>query len=193
MIIVSFSEVIAHTAKCDECNRRNKGGMTRCISCGWQCCLKCLNDRAGDRSHRYFTGMHTPESGEPQGKQDQNLVQKKIDGDANGNGTVSVKRSREAADLAIFTPSKRRALNQDQRWLGGAQGRVRSREENSVLQTQQLQHTHRAQSHDSEETLSWYSQSGGEDVVEGIGVNVVRRNPSRAARPSDAMMTDDSA
>lgn len=65
MQVATFTEVAAHTAKCDECNRRNTDGMSRCHLCGWQCCRKCLGDRGQNRSHVSSTGYHTakePES-----------------------------------------------------------------------------------------------------------------------------------
>ncbi|KAJ5759326.1 hypothetical protein N7520_006482 [Penicillium odoratum] len=59
-VLVEFSDVAAHTAKCDTCNNRNRDGMTRCTSCGWQCCRKCLGERGGNRSHQSFTSTHVP-------------------------------------------------------------------------------------------------------------------------------------
>lgn len=59
-VIVEFTDVAAHTAKCDTCNHRNRDGMTRCTSCGWQCCRKCLGERDGNRSHQSFTSTHVP-------------------------------------------------------------------------------------------------------------------------------------
>ncbi|KAJ5776353.1 uncharacterized protein N7511_001364 [Penicillium nucicola] len=57
-IVVSFSDVAAHTAKCDEGNERNRDGMSRCNLCGWQICRACINRRAGDRSHSSFGSDH---------------------------------------------------------------------------------------------------------------------------------------
>ncbi|KAJ6028528.1 Nucleic acid-binding OB-fold [Penicillium herquei] len=59
-LIVEFTDVAAHTAKCDQCNGRNKDGMTRCCACGWQCCRKCLTNRGGNRTHPSFTSTHIP-------------------------------------------------------------------------------------------------------------------------------------
>src|SRR5699024_1694632 len=36
-----FVNVVARTAKCDVCNKRNAIGMTRCVGCGWQSCHAC--------------------------------------------------------------------------------------------------------------------------------------------------------
>ncbi|KAJ5316876.1 hypothetical protein PENANT_c016G02702 [Penicillium antarcticum] len=60
-IIVSFSDVAAHTAKCDDGNERNRDGMSRCNLCGWQICRACINQRAGDRSHSSFGSEHIEE------------------------------------------------------------------------------------------------------------------------------------
>ncbi|CAG7941646.1 unnamed protein product [Penicillium salamii] len=62
-ISVQFTEVAAHTAKCDECNKRNQSGMSRCKHCGWQICNQCKNDRGGDQSHASFGAIHVPEIG----------------------------------------------------------------------------------------------------------------------------------
>ncbi|CAG8417772.1 unnamed protein product [Penicillium salamii] len=62
-ISVQFTEVAAHTAKCDECNKRNQSGMSRCKHCGWQICNQCKNDRGGDQSHASFGAVHVPEIG----------------------------------------------------------------------------------------------------------------------------------
>ncbi|KAJ5928890.1 hypothetical protein N7466_007846 [Penicillium verhagenii] len=66
-VVVEFTEVAAHTAKCDTCNHRNRDGMTRCTKCGWQCCRRCLNERGGNRSHKSFSDIHVPadETNEP--------------------------------------------------------------------------------------------------------------------------------
>lgn len=65
---VHFNDVAAHTAKCDECDFRNKDGMIRCTTCGWQCCRSCLHKRNGDRCHHSFKSKHVPED-------DQDIVQ----------------------------------------------------------------------------------------------------------------------
>ncbi|KAJ5993748.1 hypothetical protein N7451_009472 [Penicillium sp. IBT 35674x] len=59
-VFVEFTDVAAHTAKCDTCNNRNRDGMSRCTSCGWQCCRQCLGERGGNRSHQSFTSTHVP-------------------------------------------------------------------------------------------------------------------------------------
>ncbi|KAJ5287443.1 hypothetical protein N7478_003129 [Penicillium angulare] len=64
MQVATFTEVAAHTAKCDECNHRNTDGMSRCNLCGWQCCRKCLGNRGQNRSHVSSTGYHTAQEPE---------------------------------------------------------------------------------------------------------------------------------
>ncbi|KAJ5899511.1 hypothetical protein N7495_004255 [Penicillium taxi] len=58
---VQFTDVAAHTAKCDICDKRNRDGMSRCLTCGWQCCRLCQVDKKGDRSHNSFSHRHEEE------------------------------------------------------------------------------------------------------------------------------------
>lgn len=59
VVLVEFEQVMAHTAKCDLCNARNKGGMSRCLSCGWQSCHTCTIARSCFRTHHAGGRIHT--------------------------------------------------------------------------------------------------------------------------------------
>lgn len=65
-LMVPFEELQAHTAKCDDCDRRNSEGMSRCKQCGWQCCRKCQAARGGDKTHETVRGPHIPMSESPE-------------------------------------------------------------------------------------------------------------------------------
>ncbi|KAJ5173234.1 hypothetical protein N7492_005827 [Penicillium capsulatum] len=71
--IVQFLDVTAHTAKCDDCDRRNREGMIRCCICGWQCCRNCQNSRGGSRTHRSFQSIHVASQAEAD-EADQNVA-----------------------------------------------------------------------------------------------------------------------
>ncbi|KAJ5773180.1 hypothetical protein N7457_008076 [Penicillium paradoxum] len=177
---VTFSEVAAHTAKCDECNKRNRNGMSRCQTCGWQLCRKCQTDRNGDRTHGSIGATHVPEGGYTP-----------LSPAANANETrradfdEDVRAARTLLELGSFgnrTPS--------------AAGSVKGNEALEMPATRsQFERPVDAVSPDSEMTLSIpeegvWPQGGDDDVIpigaDGlpIGYVITRRNPVRAARPS---------
>ncbi|KAI9656701.1 MAG: hypothetical protein M1829_000387 [Trizodia sp. TS-e1964] len=47
----TFSVIRIHTAKCDDCNQRNKSTLQRCDTCGKQICHTCMYKRDGDGTH----------------------------------------------------------------------------------------------------------------------------------------------
>ncbi|KAJ5959501.1 uncharacterized protein N7479_006651 [Penicillium vulpinum] len=183
---VHFSEVAAHTAKCDVCNKRNKNGMSRCQNCGWQVCRKCLTDRNGDRTHASFGATHVPEGGG-----DMPVSLPSVDGNQDrrrSDSTVEVRAAQTLLDLGSFgnsTPSATCEVASN----GGGQ-------KVAAALAPVLQQQVDALSTDSDMTLSvvgdeeWPQDEPdvpiGEDGLP-IGYIITRRNPARAARPSAKM------
>ncbi|OQE46044.1 hypothetical protein PENCOP_c001G02038 [Penicillium coprophilum] len=184
---VNFSEVAAHTAKCDVCNKRNKNGMARCQNCGWQICRKCLTDRNGDRAHASFGATHVPESGG-----DMPLSLPSVNGNQERRSSASTAELRAAKtllDLGSFrnvtgtTSSAGNVANSAAGQKVSARGRGLQRQVDTL-------------STDSDMTLSIVGDEGwpqdesdvpiGEDGLP-LGYVITRRNPARAARPSTKM------
>ena len=161
-VVVRFMEVAAHTAKCDECNRRNREGMIRCGACGWQCCRRCLNDRRGDRKHQSFTSMHAPGPSEEE--------------DVAARALVDLGNTRSAP--APAPPRQRGGSRPATDSEGGRQPkRPRTSRGNSGVD-------------DSDETLSLppLSEASPDDEYgrgDIFGFPRGRRNPPRGARPAD--------
>ncbi|KAJ5634477.1 hypothetical protein N7528_002319 [Penicillium herquei] len=114
-LVVEFTDVAAHTAKCDQCNGRNKDGMTRCGTCGWQCCRRCLNTRHGDRTHSSFTSMHVPAN--EQGLSISNRrntanVSVSASGSGSGSGSGSASVSNAATMMNTPCPVRKETINQ---------------------------------------------------------------------------------
>lgn len=184
---VHFSEVAAHTAKCDVCNKRNKNGMSRCQNCGWQICRKCLTDRNGDRTHASFGATHVPEGG---GDMPVSLPPVDVAQDCRSAESIAdVRAAQTLLDLGSFcnaagttsTTSVVRGISDGQRVVHAPRQVLR----------QQVD----ALSTDSDMTLSivgdeWPQDEAdipiGEDGLP-VGYIITRRNPARAARPSTKM------
>ncbi|KGO40405.1 hypothetical protein PEX1_075740 [Penicillium expansum] len=188
-VSVHFSEVAAHTAKCDVCNKRNKNGMSRCQNCGWQICRKCLTDRNGDRTHASFGATHVPEGGG-----DMAMSLSSVSGNEHRRSPESnaeVRAAQTLLDLGSFgNATGTTATSGDMKGNAGGQnvftarGRVLQRQVDTL-------------STDSDMTLSvvgdeeWWRQDEsdipiGEDGLP-VGYIITRRNPARAARPSTKM------
>ncbi|KAJ5383734.1 hypothetical protein N7517_001645 [Penicillium concentricum] len=184
---VHFSEVAAHTAKCDVCNKRNKNGMARCQYCGWQICHKCLTDRNGDRTHASFGATHVPEGGG-----DMPVSLPSVDGyqDRRSSQSIAVMTAAQTLlDLGSFsngtaTPS------------GTGDVASKATRQKVAARGPGLQQQVDALSTDSDMTLSvvgeeeWPQDESdfpiGEDGLP-LGYVITRRNPARAARPSTKM------
>ncbi|KAF7529785.1 hypothetical protein PCG10_006116 [Penicillium crustosum] len=185
---VHFSEVAAHTAKCDVCNKRNKNGMSRCQNCGWQICRKCLTDRNGDRTHASFGATHVPEGG---GDMPVSLPPVDVgQGRQSAESIADVRAAQTLLDLGSFgsaagttsTIGVVRCISDGQRVVHAPRRVLR----------QQVD----ALSTDSDMTLSiaedeeWPQDEAdipiGEDGLP-VGYIITRRNPARAARPSTKM------
>ena len=54
----NFVEVKVHTAKCDSCEKHNKGTLYRCTECGQQVCSFCWTVISGDKPHIYGSGSY---------------------------------------------------------------------------------------------------------------------------------------
>ena len=54
----NFVEVKVHTAKCDSCEKHNKGTLYRCAECGQQVCSFCWTVLSGDKTHVYGSGSY---------------------------------------------------------------------------------------------------------------------------------------
>ncbi|KAJ5189397.1 Nucleic acid-binding OB-fold [Penicillium cf. griseofulvum] len=184
---VHFSEVAAHTAKCDVCNKRNKNGMARCQNCGWQICRKCLTDRNGDRTHASFGATHVPEGGRYMP-----ISLPSIDGsqDRSSESIAQVRAAQTLLDLGSFGNGT---------GTSSTSGDVRSKASGRNMASARgpgLQQKADALSTDSDMTLSvvgdqvWPQDEPdvpiGEDGLP-IGYIIIRRNPARAARPSTKM------
>ena len=172
-VSVQFSDVAAHTAKCDQCDKRNKDGMTRCLACGWQCCRRCLADRGGDRTHRSFTSTHAPES------EVRTQVADTSTSESSTANTSNISEARQAAEALWNLGSggtRSHSLNVDSNVNG----------DQSTRDTESL--TELEESEDPDETLTLGSESEvNENVVEEhdiVDYREVRRNPPRVARPT---------
>ncbi|KAJ5825620.1 hypothetical protein N7474_002758 [Penicillium riverlandense] len=201
LVAVQFADVAAHTAKCDKCDRRNKNGMTRCLSCGWQCCRPCLDAKGDDRSHRYLGTLHTPASEIPSSV----VYQHRDTPTPTPTTTTGAGRSANAADhnlgsepsdltrtsdlssLGVTTPSGSGSGSRDvSSPSGGGDGSGTSGE---LPEPMDLDYEGPEESINSEETLSWTSHSGDEGQQRAKSGRV-RRNPGRRARFSSSMTTD---
>ncbi|KAJ5940102.1 hypothetical protein N7516_000270 [Penicillium verrucosum] len=185
---VHFSEVAAHTAKCDVCNKRNKNGMSRCQNCGWQICRKCLSDRNGDRTHASFGATHVPEGGG-----DMPLSLPPVDGTQDRRSSESIAHVRAAQTLldlgSLVNPTGTTGTTRVVRGIAGGQTVVHGPRRVMQQQIDSL-------STDSDMTLSitgeevWPQDETdipiGEDGLP-VGYIITRRNPARAARPSTKM------
>ncbi|CAG7944336.1 unnamed protein product [Penicillium nalgiovense] len=187
---VHFSEVAAHTAKCDVCNKRNKNGMSRCQNCGWQVCRKCLTDRNGDRTHASFGATHVPEGGG-----DMPVSSPPVDGTQDCGYSKSIAEVRAAQtllDLGSFSNGTGTGIPTTTGEVKGAAGGQKVPPARRRVLRQQGD----ALSTDSDTTLSvvedeeWARDESdipiGEDGLP-IGYVITRRNPARAARPSTKM------
>ncbi|KAJ6012532.1 hypothetical protein N7522_002887 [Penicillium canescens] len=192
-VFVTFSDVAAHTAKCDEGNERNRDGMSRCNTCGWQICRACVNRRAGDRGHSSFGSMHIEEpsrrcragSTPRQGTLGSGSLQHTSAEARAAETLVKLGSASAPADGA-----RARSGNVDSDGRPGAlpfRGRERSRDEADVSWS------------DSEVTLSPGTERVsvsrrvdepevpiGEDGLP-LQYQIARRNPERRARPSSRM------
>ncbi|KAJ5595096.1 uncharacterized protein N7459_001304 [Penicillium hispanicum] len=179
-VTVQFSDVAAHTAKCDQCDKRNKDGMTRCLACGWQCCRRCLIDRGGDRTHRSFTSTHAPES--------ETRTPALASSTKNASGATTI----PSVESTSGTTEARQAA--EALWsLGSGGPRSQSLEERSTTPARDNQNDREIEtlseleSEDPDETLTMGSESEVEndmDVHEMVDYREVRRNPPRVARPT---------
>ncbi|KAJ5796291.1 uncharacterized protein N7518_004831 [Penicillium psychrosexuale] len=178
---VNFSEVAAHTAKCDVCNKRNKNGMSRCQNCGWQVCRKCLTDRNGDHTHASFGAIHVPEGGG-----DMPLSLPSLDGtqDRLSSESAHVRAAQTLLDLGSFGNGTPSATSDVQSNTGG--------QKMAPARGQVLEPQVDALSTDSDMTMSvvgdeWpHDESDipiGDDGLP-VGYIITRRNPARAARPA---------
>ncbi|KAJ5478976.1 hypothetical protein N7530_004485 [Penicillium desertorum] len=187
---VHFSEVAAHTAKCDVCNKRNKNGMSRCQNCGWQVCRKCLTDRNGDRTHASFGATHVPEGGG-----DMPVSSPLVDGTQDRGSSKSIAEVRAAQtllDLGSFSNGTGTGMPTTTGEVTGAVGGQKV----APVRSRVLKQQGDALSTDSDMTLSvvgdeeWAQDESdipiGEDGLP-IGYVITRRNPARAARPSTKM------
>ncbi|KAJ5669640.1 hypothetical protein N7462_010710 [Penicillium macrosclerotiorum] len=181
IVFVKFMEVAAHTAKCDLCDERNRDGMSRCQTCGWQCCRRCYGDRGGNCSHQSFKSIHASEESYRTSSLGANP------GTPTSNATP---REQSSSFLSSPPPSEEQqaaeALMNMSSSPPGAKcetsprgGQRTERSESMIAQ--------RGDFSDSEnETISMPDSdiTGGDlDLPESM-VNV-RRNPSRKARPAD--------
>ncbi|CAL5868754.1 uncharacterized protein PFLUO_LOCUS2981 [Penicillium psychrofluorescens] len=198
IVAVQFADVAAHTAKCDKCDRRNKNGMTRCLSCGWQCCRPCLDARGGDRSHRYLGTLHSSASELP----DSVVVQQRetptptrttttagarAADDNLGSEPSDLTRTSDLSSLGVTTPSGSGSGSRDVSSPSG--GADVSGTSGDLPEPMDLDFEEPEESMDSEETLSWTSHSGDEGKQRAKSGRV-RRNPGRQARFSSSMTTD---
>lgn len=175
IVRVRFADVAAHTAKCDDCDKRNRDGMSRCLACGWQCCRKCLNIRGGDRTHRSFTSIHTPENERPPSS---------ACSSANGTETRRPSASGQEAAQTLVGIS---VSNTPQ-----VQGGNLQLPQTPVSMERPI-HRERAKSEElavstDDETLTWVSldDESDDDRKLSLGeLHAIRRNPPRASRPSD--------
>ncbi|KAJ5034395.1 hypothetical protein NUH16_005832 [Penicillium rubens] len=187
---VHFSEVAAHTAKCDVCNKRNKNGMSRCQNCGWQVCRKCLTDRNGDRTHASFGATHVPEGGG-----DMPVSSPPVDGTQDRRPSKSIAEVRAAQTLLDLGSFSNGAGTGMPTTTGEVKGSA-SGQKVAPLRSRVLKHQGDALSTDSDMTMSvvgdeeWPQDESdipiGEDGLP-IGYVITRRNPARAARPSTKM------
>lgn len=181
---VQFAEVLAHTAKCDECNKRNQGGMCRCGHCGWQICNQCKNERGGDQSHASFGAVHVPEGRGDlplDGSQDRYLYE-----------VSDWQAARTLMDMAAEATRVENSYGVEVDDRGSASFRI-SRGQEPQLQVDDY-------SGDSDMTVSMAEDeewpNDDPDVVPEVAVDeqglvlgyfIARRNPVRAARPSSKM------
>ena len=180
---VQFSEVAAHTAKCDECNRRNQNGMSRCKHCGWQICSQCKNERSGDQSHASFGSIHVPEIGEDI----------PLDGTQDQRPSYSSREIIAARALLDLASGANWALNSGGRNIGNGN---RLNMTLSTSRGQDFEEQTETLSNDSDMTLSmagddeWPNDEPGLTIDDDgllMGYVIARRNPARAARPSSKM------
>ncbi|KAJ5467219.1 hypothetical protein N7475_004971 [Penicillium sp. IBT 31633x] len=184
-ISVGFLDVAAHTAKCDECNKRNRNGMARCQTCGWQLCRKCQSDRNGDRTHGSIGATHVAEGGSYTP-----LPPVPVDAapDPDQQHRENSENVRAAHTLLELASHSTRALMAADR-MGSNGGIEPSR-------SQIFERQFDVSPTDSEMTVSvvgdeaWPNDDNevpiGEDGLP-IGYVITRRNPARAARPSTMM------
>jgi hypothetical protein len=180
---VQFSEVAAHTAKCDECNRRNQNGMSRCKQCGWQICSQCKNDRFGDQSHASFGSIHVPEIG----------GDVPLDGAQDSRLSISSPEMMAAQALLDLASGATRALNTGGWDIGHAS---RLDITLSSASGQEFEQQTDSLSIDSDVTVSMiggdkWPNDEPELTIDNdsllMGYVIARRNPARAARPSSKM------
>lgn len=192
---MTFSDVAAHTAKCDEGNERNRDGMSRCNTCGWQICRACINRRAGDRGHSSFGSMHVEEPSRR--RRAGSIPRQGILGSGSLKHTSAEACAAEtlvnlgsASTSAPADGARARSGNVASDGRLGAlpfRGREHSRDEVDVSWS------------DSEVTLSPGTERGsvsrhvdepevpiGEDGLP-LQYQIARRNPERRARPSSRM------
>lgn len=149
--------------------------MLRCLVCGWQCCRKCLNIRGGDRTHRSFTSIHTPEN---EGRASSSRSS------ANETGQCRPRTSgQEAAQTLVgISASNTPQLHRGQLQLPRTPVSMERQRRGKGIESEEL-----ALSTD-DKTLTWASlddESHDDHKPSLVEMGPVRRNPPRAVRPSD--------
>lgn len=174
--------------------------MTRCLSCGWQCCRPCLDAKGGDRTHRYLGTLHTPTSEVPAAL----VVQQRDtptpttttggDGGASaaddnlGSEPSDLTRTSDLSSLGVTTPSGSGSGSRVASSPSGGGGDA-SGTSGELPEPMDLDFEESEESMDSEETLSWTSHSDDEGKQRAKSGRV-RRNPGRRTRFSSSMTTE---
>ncbi|KAJ5125820.1 hypothetical protein N7526_007997 [Penicillium atrosanguineum] len=207
-LMVPFEELQAHTAKCDDCDRRNSEGMSRCKLCGWQCCRKCQAIRGGDKTHETVRGPHIPIGEGPGAQATTSLIETVSRLEAAGRATsefATVERTPPAAHMvADHTPTvaKQDAVKALMRLSSSppaytnSQFGVESPDTPSASRSVSADRDHNRTLEDfsdvetvgGDSTITWLSNLDEnneelEPILEPLGL--CRRNPPRASRPTD--------
>jgi len=182
IVFVPFEEIAAHTAKCDDCDRRNSDGMIRCLSCGWQCCRKCQELRGGDKTHETVRGQHAPD--------DEQSTLRNVKPDESNAPLTDAGHASTAlvAAEALMRLSTSPSSRVDNPFKAESPVERSSSVNYSQLGDNTVDEYSDASTVDRSSTISWLSdvEEGKEKLEPTLKqLDLLRRNPPRASRPSD--------
>ena len=190
-VLVPFEELAAHTAKCDDCDNRNSDGMTRCLSCGWQCCRKCQAIRGGDKTHETVRCQHAPENEgstlEAAGPSERDTPLAAADDALTGDGNVPTAADHGAAEVLMSLRSSPSTHTDSQ--VDAENPCVQSASvKNDQLRDHIMDEYSDVGTVTGDSTITWRSdmEEGNEKLESTLqNLDLLRRNPPRASRPTD--------
>lgn len=190
-VFVPFEELAAHTAKCDDCDHRNSEGMIRCLSCGWQCCRKCQTIRGGDKTHETVRCQHAPENEgstlEAAGPSEMDTPLAAADDALTVDENVPTAADHGAAEVLMSLRSSP-STHTDSQFNAESPCVQSASANNDQLRNHIMDDYSDVGTVTGDSTITWRSdmEEGNEKLEPTLkNLDLLRRNPPRASRPTD--------